>query len=202
MRARACPRSPRPPERSRRRRRRPDPSPWSLPTCTAHAPAATESKELLTYCIKRVKGLQKVKLVDASFIWTEPHSMRIKAKLTVQAEVLNGAILQQAFVVEYVVERHMCPTCNRQNANPNAWVACVQVCVGRVGVGGWGGAVGHVWQGGAGGARHLSAARPPPPHLVCPSSTAPLTHTRAGAPARGPQAHLPAAGAAHPQALG
>lgn len=35
--------------------------------------AAAESKELLTYCIKRVKGLQKVKLVDASFIWTEPH---------------------------------------------------------------------------------------------------------------------------------
>jgi hypothetical protein len=54
-------------------------------------------------------------------------SMRIKVKLTIQAEVLNGAILQQAFVVEYVVERHMCTTCNRQNANPNAWVACVQV---------------------------------------------------------------------------
>ena len=33
----------------------------------------------------------------------------------------------QSFVVEYIVERHMCPTCNRQNANPNAWVACVQV---------------------------------------------------------------------------
>lgn len=89
--------------------------------------AELESKELLTYCIKRTKGLQKVKLVDASFIWTEPHSMRLKLKLTIQAEVLNGAILQQAFVVDFVVERHMCPTCNRQNANPNAWVACAQV---------------------------------------------------------------------------
>lgn len=39
------------------------------------APPGTdaESKELLTYCIKRVRGMQKVKLVDASFIWTEPH---------------------------------------------------------------------------------------------------------------------------------
>lgn len=36
-------------------------------------PPPAESKELLTYCIKRVKGLQKVKLVDAAFIWTEPH---------------------------------------------------------------------------------------------------------------------------------
>lgn len=89
--------------------------------------ADPESKELLTFCIKRVRGLQKMKLVDAAFIWTEPHSMRLKAKLTIQGEVLNGAILQQSFVVEYVVERHMCPTCNRQNANPNAWVACVQV---------------------------------------------------------------------------
>lgn len=33
--------------------------------------------------------------MDAGFIWTEPHSMRLKVKLTVQGEVLNGAILQQ-----------------------------------------------------------------------------------------------------------
>lgn len=71
--------------------------------------------------------MQKVKLVDAGFIWTEPHSMRLKVKLTVQGEVLQGAILQQTFVVDFVVERHMCPACNRQNANPNSWVACVQV---------------------------------------------------------------------------
>jgi len=38
--------------------------------------------------------------VDAGFIWTEPHSRRLKLKLTIQAEVLNGAILQQTFVVE------------------------------------------------------------------------------------------------------
>lgn len=89
--------------------------------------ADPESKELLTFCIKRIRGMQKIKLVDAGFIWTEPHSMRLKVKLTVQGEVLNGAILQQTFVVEFVVERHMCPACNRQNANPNSWVACVQV---------------------------------------------------------------------------
>ena len=35
-------------------------------------------------------GLQKVKLVDAGFIWTEPHSKRLKTKLTIQKEVLNG----------------------------------------------------------------------------------------------------------------
>lgn len=69
----------------------------------------------------------QVKLVDAAFIWTEPHSRRLKTKLTVQKEVMNGAILQQTFQVEYVVEPHMCLDCNRANANPNTWTACVQV---------------------------------------------------------------------------
>ncbi len=62
--------------------------------------AELESKELLTFCVKKVKGLSKVKLVDAGFIWTEPHSRRLKIKVTIQKEVLNGAILQQTFVVE------------------------------------------------------------------------------------------------------
>lgn len=89
--------------------------------------ADLESKELLTFCIKRVKGLGKVKLVDAGFIWTEPHSKRLKIKLTIQKEVLNGAILQQTFVVEYVVEWRMCDACSRAAANADQWTACVQV---------------------------------------------------------------------------
>lgn len=49
--------------------------------------AALESRELLTLCLKKLKGLNKVRLVDAGFIWTEPHSRRIKVKLTIQKEV-------------------------------------------------------------------------------------------------------------------
>ena len=45
--------------------------------------AELESAELLTLCLKNVRGLKQVKLLDASFIWTEPHSRRIKIKLTV-----------------------------------------------------------------------------------------------------------------------
>ncbi|KAL2551176.1 nonsense-mediated mRNA decay NMD3 family protein [Forsythia ovata] len=37
-----------------------------------------ESKELLTFCIKRLKNLNKVHLVHAEFIWTEPHSKGLK----------------------------------------------------------------------------------------------------------------------------
>lgn len=37
-----------------------------------------ESKELLSLCLKKLKGLNRVKLVDAGFVWTEPHSKRLK----------------------------------------------------------------------------------------------------------------------------
>ena len=42
-----------------------------------------ESKELLGICLKKIRGLQRVKLLDAAFIWTEEHSRRIKLKLTI-----------------------------------------------------------------------------------------------------------------------
>merc|ERR1719440_1833698 len=61
-----------------------------------------ESKELLALLLKKPRGLAAVRLVDASFVWTEPHSKRIKLRVTIQKEVVLGAILQQSFVIEYV----------------------------------------------------------------------------------------------------
>ncbi|KAJ7525592.1 hypothetical protein O6H91_17G057900 [Diphasiastrum complanatum] len=89
--------------------------------------AQLESKELLTFCIKRLKNLNKVRLVDAGFVWTEPHSKRLKVKLKIQKEVVNGAIMEQSYVVEYVVVDNMCDSCSRAAANPDQWVAVVQV---------------------------------------------------------------------------
>ncbi|KAK2171343.1 hypothetical protein NP493_1077g00019 [Ridgeia piscesae] len=89
--------------------------------------ASLESRELLSVCLKRIKGLNKlVRLVDAGFIWTEPHSKRIKVKLTIQKEVMNGALLQQVFVVEFVVHNQMCDGCHRVEAK-DFWRACVQI---------------------------------------------------------------------------
>ena len=45
-----------------------------------------ESKELMALLLRKIRGLKKVKLIDANFIWTEPHSKRIKVKLKVQKE--------------------------------------------------------------------------------------------------------------------
>jgi predicted Fe-S protein YdhL (DUF1289 family) len=55
--------------------------------------AALESKELMALCLRRLRGLSKVRLVDASFIWTEPHSKRIKLKIKVQDVSAPGGVL-------------------------------------------------------------------------------------------------------------
>ncbi|NXG29780.1 NMD3 protein, partial [Dromaius novaehollandiae] len=86
-----------------------------------------ESRELLALCLKKLKAsLSRVRLIDAGFIWTEPHSKRLKLKLTVQKEVINGAVLQQVFVVEYMVQSQMCEDCHRVEAK-DFWKAVVQV---------------------------------------------------------------------------
>jgi len=86
---------------------------------------APESRELLTFCIKKIKGLSKVKLVDAGFVWTEPHSRRLKVKLTVQKEVFTSTILQQVFIVEFVVTGQQCDKCQRVMAK-DTWNAVIQ----------------------------------------------------------------------------
>lgn len=55
-------------------------------------------------------GLKNVKLVDAEFVWTEPHSKRIKINITVQKEVFN-VVLQQSFVVAFIIEAKTCEDC-------------------------------------------------------------------------------------------
>ncbi len=81
---------------------------------------------MLALCLKKLKGLHKVRVVDASFIWTEPHSRRIRVKLTVQDSVADGVLLQQSFEVVYIVGTQQCPECQK-SFTANVWRACVQV---------------------------------------------------------------------------
>jgi nonsense-mediated mRNA decay protein 3 len=67
-----------------------------------------------------------VRIVDASFVWTEPHSRRIKVKITIQDEVQDGILLQQSFEVIFVVASQQCPECAK-SYTANVWRACVQV---------------------------------------------------------------------------
>jgi nonsense-mediated mRNA decay protein 3 len=93
---------------------------------SAWAPARAESQELLALCLKRLKGLNKVRLTEAHFIWTEPHSKRLRVSLTIQKEVLTTTILEQVFEIEYLVQHTQCPDCAKLAAK-NTWKALVQV---------------------------------------------------------------------------
>jgi len=105
--------------------------------------ADPESPELLRLCLKRIPALQqgskggaeqhlqqagvsKIHLVDASWVWTEPHSMRLKVRLTVRAELAGGVNIQQRCAVELVVQWKQCPECNREFTN-RTWHAVVQL---------------------------------------------------------------------------
>jgi NMD protein affecting ribosome stability and mRNA decay len=70
--------------------------------------AALESKELLGLCLKRIRGLNKVRLVDARWIWTEPHSNRLKIELTIQKVLSRASFadIRLTRVLGNVPERH------------------------------------------------------------------------------------------------
>ncbi|ODV63377.1 ribosome-binding protein NMD3 [Ascoidea rubescens DSM 1968] len=88
--------------------------------------AELESRQLLAICLRRLKGLNKVRLIDASFIWTEPHSRRIRLKLTVQGEAMLNTIVQQSLEVEFIVIAVQCSDCARSYTT-NTWRAAVQI---------------------------------------------------------------------------
>ncbi|ORY02067.1 nonsense-mediated mRNA decay protein [Clohesyomyces aquaticus] len=98
---------------------------WLSPPMT-WVVAPPESRELLALCLRKLRGLNKLRIIDASFIWTEPHSRRIKVKITVQSEISEGAIMQQSFEVEYTQNYHQCPDCAKSYTH-NTWRAVVQV---------------------------------------------------------------------------
>lgn len=89
-----------------------------------------ESRELMALCLQHVSGLKskthRVHLTDASWIWTEPHSMRLKVRLTVQREVQVGTILQQSFTVEFIVRNQQCIECQAE-FRQGSWKSLVQV---------------------------------------------------------------------------
>lgn len=93
---------------------------------TTWAIARPESQELLAICLRKLKGLNKVRLTEAHFIWTEPHSKRLRVSLTIQKEVLTSTILEQIFEIEYLVQHGQCPDCTKLAAK-NTWRALVQV---------------------------------------------------------------------------
>mmetsp|Transcript_72468 Transcript_72468/g.172752 ORF Transcript_72468/g.172752 Transcript_72468/m.172752 type:complete len:532 (-) Transcript_72468:108-1703(-) len=86
-----------------------------------------ESRELLGVCLKHIKGISREhKLVDANFIYTEPHSKELKVKLLLQKEAMAGVVVQQAVVVDFRVNNLQCGDC-KKSFTKHTWESCVQV---------------------------------------------------------------------------
>jgi nonsense-mediated mRNA decay protein 3 len=86
-----------------------------------------ESPSLLSACLKKIAGLDKVRLIDASWVWTEPHSKRLKVSLDIERGVMEDKVkLRQKLVVEFVVKNKQCIDCIRE-ATDHTWQGLVQV---------------------------------------------------------------------------
>ena len=84
-----------------------------------------ESQDMMNLCLSKIKGLNKVQLIDSSFIWTEPHSKEIKIKLTIQKEI-NKSLISTSFIAEFKEEWTQCEDC-KKTFTPHIWRACVQL---------------------------------------------------------------------------
>lgn len=84
-----------------------------------------ESQDMMSLCLSKIKGLSKVKIVDTSFVWTEPHSKMIKIKLTIMKEV-NKTNITTSFISEFKVEWTQCDDC-KKTYTPHIWNASVQI---------------------------------------------------------------------------
>lgn len=90
-----------------------------------------ESSELMALCLKHIpalssssnkgsnsKDVRNLQIVEASWIWTEPHSMRLKLRLSVRANICDGTVqILQRVVVEFVVRFKQCLDCQREFTN-------------------------------------------------------------------------------------
>ena len=112
----------------------------SASNATRYENLAPESGELLALCLKKIpafsahgsfsnssRGVSQLKLIDANFVWTEPHSKRIKLKVTVRAELSDSSIqFQQRVLVTMKEKNRQCVECERSAAD-QTWQSIVQL---------------------------------------------------------------------------
>jgi nonsense-mediated mRNA decay protein 3 len=74
----------------------------------------------------RKAGITNLKIIDSSYIWTEPNSMRLRILLTLRAEINNGVSIEQRIKVEFNIRWRQCPDCTKESRQ-RIWQAIVQL---------------------------------------------------------------------------
>ena len=87
--------------------------------------AELESPELLQLCLKKLP--QNIRVIEAKFLFTEPHSKRLRVQVTFEREDFNGTILRQSQIITYFVHTVQCKTCQELATHRDHWKAIVQL---------------------------------------------------------------------------
>jgi nonsense-mediated mRNA decay protein 3 len=73
--------------------------------------AGLDSPELLQICLRRLTSMRALRVVNAEFLYTEPHARRIRVSLTVEKDAVGGTVLRQTLIITFVVNLVQCPDC-------------------------------------------------------------------------------------------
>ena len=99
-------------------------SPGLMAILLKNIPALSSGRKGGSSALKRA-GVDSVKVLDSTFIWTEPNSMRQRVAVTVKADI-DDVSIQQRIKVEFIVRWRECPDCTRESRQ-RTWQAIVQL---------------------------------------------------------------------------
>jgi len=89
-----------------------------------------ESSGLMNFCLKRIHVLstnKDIKVLDCVWVWTEPHSRRLKCAIDVERGVSDDKVkLRQRVIIEFVVVMGHCVDCAREETE-HTWGAMIQI---------------------------------------------------------------------------
>lgn len=85
-----------------------------------------ESAEMLGVLMRKVKGLGKSEIKSAKFVWTEPHSKRMRVKIEFIRVINDTTKVQQTEIVEFVEKYTQCNDCKKQ-FTPHDWNTLIQI---------------------------------------------------------------------------
>lgn len=88
--------------------------------------AQWESIELLTHLTKRVRKLKQLTIVEAKFLWTEPHSKRIHICIVYEKDVLDRTKIRQPLKLEFHIRNKVCKSCSKIK-DKSSWSSMVQI---------------------------------------------------------------------------
>ncbi len=96
----------------------------------AHEP---ESPELLSFCLKKIPFFSNpsnnsIKILDSNWIWTEPHSKRLKLYVNYEHKLTNyqSLAITNQIQSEFIIKNKQCMECIYEN-NDHKWNAMIQL---------------------------------------------------------------------------